>query len=221
MDCSSTVVKYLVFIFNFLFFLAGGALIVIGSLAITNNEQVYENIVPDVPDVKGVAIVFLVVGSIITVISFFGCCGAMKESACLLNTFAVLLLLIVLAEVGVAITALVLRSNIKDSMTNSIATYVPGDNTWDNLQDTLRCCGVDGASDWSTNPTHSGGNTLPDSCCNPSASGCTTSSTTLNTKGCYTTMSRYYIIIGVVGIVLGLIQIIGIVFACCLSKQVK
>jgi uncharacterized membrane protein YbaN (DUF454 family) len=46
-------------------------------------------------------------------------------------------------------------------------------------------------------------------------------SSTLYTKGCYEALGTYYIAIGVVGIVLGLIEIIGIAFACCLSKAVK
>jgi CD63 antigen len=215
MDCSSTVAKYLVFIFNFLFFLAGIALIVIGSLAITNNQDVYQNIIADIPDFTNVAIVFIVVGSIVTVISFFGCCGAIRESACMLNTFAFLLVLIVLAEIAIAIAAFVLRSKLKDSLTDTISTYpaTSGQIDWDGLQTKLHCCGVDSASDWTTS--------LPASCCSDTSGTCTVTSTSLYTKGCYDALGTYYIAIGVVGIVLGLIEIIGIVFACCLSKQVK
>jgi len=223
MDCSTKLAKYLVFIFNLLFFLAGIALIVIGSLAITDDKDVYDKIVPNVPDVQGVAIVFLSVGGIITVISFFGCCGAMKESALMLNTFAILLILVVLCQIGGAIAAFVLRSNIKDSLTKSLSTYTTSTGgDWGDLQNTLKCCGVNGPADWKSNPIYSSGNSLPSSCCSSSGSGsCTTNSPNINSKGCYPAMCRYYVAIGAVGIAFGLIEIIGVVFACCLSKAVR
>ena len=45
------------------------------------------------------AILLGVGGVILFVIGFLGCCGAMKESSCMLYTFAALLSVIVVAEV--------------------------------------------------------------------------------------------------------------------------
>jgi CD63 antigen len=222
MDCSSTVAKYLVFIFNFLFFLAGVALIVIGSLAITNHQDVYEKIIPNSNNLSGAAVVFIVVGSIVTVISFFGCCGAIKESSCMLNTFAIFLVLIVLAQIAIAVAAFVLRSKFKDVLTDSIAKY-PSDTAdikWDELQKNLTCCGVDGPSDWHSNPLYQS-TILPPSCCGKMALACTDGSSNLIHTGCYQVLDVYYIAIGAVGLVLGLIEIMGIIFACCLSRSVK
>jgi len=225
MDCGDKLAKYLVFIFNGLFFLAGVALVTVGSLAITHNEDVYNDILPDnAPDLSGVAIVIITVGGIVTVVSFFGCCGAIRESSCMLNTFAIFLILIVLAQIGVAIAALVLRPDVRNTLTDSIATFpTDSDVKWYALQNKMKCCGVDGPSDWKSNsdPTYTDGSLVPGSCCGSIASTCSTSDTDLYTQGCYTALSKFYIIIGVVGLGFGVVEIIGIVFACCLSRAVK
>lgn len=66
--------------------LAGAALIVIGTLVLLN---VTNNI--DSATIKFVPIVIIVIGCIIFVISFFGCCGAIRESTCMLTTASLLL----------------------------------------------------------------------------------------------------------------------------------
>jgi CD63 antigen len=227
MDCGASVAKYLVFIFNGLFFLAGIALITVGSLAITHNQDVYDDILPsNAPDLSGVAIVYITVGAIVTIVSFFGCCGAIRESTCMLNTFAILLILIVLAEFGVAIAALVLRPDVRNMLEDSITTF-PNDSDvhWKALQTKMECCGVDGPTDWKTNsnPIYQSGTLVPGSCCATTTDldTCSTHNSSLYTKGCYDALSKFYIIIGVVGLGFGVVEIIGIVFACCLSRAVK
>jgi len=52
-------------------------------------------------------IALMVVGSIIFVIAFFGCCGAIRESNCMIITFAVLLLAILIMEIAIRIVVFV------------------------------------------------------------------------------------------------------------------
>ena len=57
--------------------------------------------------------VFLViVGCIIFFVAFFGCCGAIKENHCMTLTFAVLLGVIFLMEVGAGIAAYKLKHQV-------------------------------------------------------------------------------------------------------------
>ena len=58
-------------------------------------------------------VLLVVVGCIIFAITFFGCCGAVKESHCMTMTFAVLLGLIFVIELGAGISAYMLRTRVR------------------------------------------------------------------------------------------------------------
>ncbi len=45
------------------------------------------------------SVVFIVMGVIILIIGFFGCCGACTENSCMMTTFAFLLALVVITQV--------------------------------------------------------------------------------------------------------------------------
>ena len=45
------------------------------------------------------SVLFIVLGVIILVIGFFGCCGACTESPCMMATFATLLAIVVITQV--------------------------------------------------------------------------------------------------------------------------
>ncbi|XP_014679689.1 PREDICTED: CD63 antigen-like [Priapulus caudatus] len=73
-------VKYLLFGFNLLFFLSGIALIVIGALVHVKYNQ-YSAAAQ--VDFVALAYLFIAVGCIVFVITFFACCGAIKENNCM------------------------------------------------------------------------------------------------------------------------------------------
>ena len=58
-------------------------------------------------------VLLIVVGCIIFFVTFFGCCGAIKENHCMTVTFSVLLGLIFLLELGAGIAAYMLRSDVR------------------------------------------------------------------------------------------------------------
>jgi CD63 antigen len=57
-------------------------------------------------------VLLIVVGCIIFFVTFFGCCGAIKENHCMTITFSVLLAFIFLLELGAGIAAYMLRSDV-------------------------------------------------------------------------------------------------------------
>jgi len=61
------------------------------------------------PGVGLSAYIFIGIGVLVTIIAFFGCCAACTDNACMMYTFASLMAIILIAEVGVAIAAFVQR----------------------------------------------------------------------------------------------------------------
>ncbi|KAG7221726.1 hypothetical protein INR49_000093 [Caranx melampygus] len=117
-------VKFLVFFFNFIFWLCGLALIVVGILVQVALHQTLQ--IQDAT-ASGAPIVLIGIGVVIFFISFFGCCGAWKENYCMVTMFAILLSLIIVAEIAAAIAGYIFRNKItnvvQDSLTDMISNY--------------------------------------------------------------------------------------------------
>ena len=53
-------------------------------------------------------------GVVIFVVAFFGCCGAWHENTCMIYTYAAMLGLLLICEIGAGIAAFVLKGELKD-----------------------------------------------------------------------------------------------------------
>ena len=84
------------------------------------------------------------------------------------------------------------------------------DDSWNYLQTTLKCCGVDNYTNWENNQKFTNGTLLPESCCDKSSS-CTTEATynKYNTKGCLEEILKQYDYRGMaIGIGVAIISIV-------------
>lgn len=57
-------------------------------------------------------IALIVLGCIIFVISFFGCCGAIRESQCMVTTYAIFLLLLVVGMIVCASLVFIYKEDV-------------------------------------------------------------------------------------------------------------
>ncbi|KAM3618694.1 uncharacterized protein V6R79_023763 [Siganus canaliculatus] len=224
-------VKFLLFFFNFIFWLCGLALIVVGILvqvALHNTLKISD------AAASGAPIVLIAVGVLVFFIAFFGCCGAWKENYCMVTTFAVFLVLIVIVEIGAAIAGYFFRQNIstvvQDSLTDMIKNYNNSTGEFkdamDKMQQNLKCCGVNSSSDWrSFKPD---GNSVPDSCCKNETTNCglgAMTSSNVYQKGCQEAVEALlkkniqWVIVA--ALVIAFLQIMGIVFACLLMRGIR
>ena len=112
MGCCDTMLRYIVFLINFVFFLASVALIAIGAY-INFHMRKYLDFLDS--QYLNTSIVLIILGAIILIVAFFGCCGACTENACMMYTYGTLMALILISLIGVAITIVVFKvREIKD-----------------------------------------------------------------------------------------------------------
>lgn len=227
-------IKYVLFVFNLIFYLAGIVLIVAGALVQTKFRDYF---VFFGGQFNSAAVLLIVVGVIVFTVGFFGCCGAYKENHCMIMTFTVLLGIVFILEVAAAIAAKILNNQLQDlvrkNMNDTIPNYQEGkvSHVWDKTQDALDCCGSVNYTDWWKNPGFANTSSVPDSCCKHPAKDCglgalaQTNPTEISQVGCANKMiewaERNIIIIGVVALALAFIQIVGIIIACCLAAAIR
>ncbi|XP_046366716.1 tetraspanin-5-like [Haliotis cracherodii] len=167
----SRCIKYLMFTFNVVFWLIGGAVCGIGIWAWAEKDM-FQNIGKLTNLTVEPALIFIIVGLIMTSISFCGCIGALRENTCLLCTFMVCLGFIFVCEITVGILAFVykpwVREQIETQVKNMIVNYredVDLQNLVDWVQhDWLFCCGVHTFQDW--------GNNMYFNCSSPGVEAC-------------------------------------------------
>jgi len=156
-------VKYILFVFNFIFVIFGGLLIYLGFMIIQESVDFKEFI--ETPDTMAIGVI--IVGFFIFLIAFLGCCGAILESYCVLLSFGIIVTIILLIEVSLAGLAFAFKDNLRGSAEHSLVNAIESYNATDpgakytrlldELQWNVKCCGANNASDWKDE--------IPISCC--------------------------------------------------------
>lgn len=227
-------VKYLLFVFNLIFAITGIVLISFGAVILVVYND-YSNFVDSW--LFAAPVLMIIVGVIVFLVSFFGCCGAVKENHCMIITFSVLLLLIFALELGAGISGYIMRGEVgtmlENHMSRTMPQYSKSDigKSWDIMQHDLDCCGMNGPSDWANAGFQD--NTLPLTCCHnvplktntTHQSTCDVNSLTVREKGCFNKFRSFIedraVVLGGVGIGIALVQLIGVTFACCLARSIR
>ncbi|XP_030829577.1 CD63 antigen isoform X1 [Strongylocentrotus purpuratus] len=238
---TASCIKYLMFIFNFIFFIFGLGIIVGGSLTLT----LYSEYV-DFTGNTGTAIpiALICIGVFIFLTGFFGCCGAVKENYCMLGTYAFIMVLLLILELAAGISGYVLRDDIDklvdDNMTDLQKEYNSSTSTqqlFDNMQKNLECCGRNNYTEWfgfNVNKTSGiNNNMVPMSCCIIQEDGCNmdvssdpyVAGQNIYVSPCYNALKDLLLrnigIIAGVAIGIAVIEIFGIAFGCCLMRKIK
>jgi len=218
---------------NFLFAIAGVALICFGAYVQIDSKD-YLNFLGS--NFVNTPIFIMILGGIVFAIAIFGCCGAWKESKCLMYTYGAILVIILIAQIGAAIAAFVLKGDLKEeivkNMNNGLKNYNTEGyegvtTTWDLVQKNLKCCGVQDYNDWKNVTMFSDGS-VPDSCCQggeiENCGKTAVQEDKVYTKGCFTLFSDEFNgnlnIVGGVALIVALGELIAIAFACCLGGRI-
>ncbi|KAI8494320.1 Tetraspanin-18 [Branchiostoma belcheri] len=160
--------------------LSGAALLGVGIWVIVA-QQSFITLVGDNPLFITGAYILIGVGAFVFFVGFLGCCGAIKESKCMLILFFILLLLIFAAEIVAAVLAFMFRAKteqvLSDMMNKTLQEDYKGPKAqdptsaaWNYVQIIFGCCGTTGYQDWLTSNwvQNQGQGTrmnFPSSCC--------------------------------------------------------
>lgn len=179
------------FMFNFVILISGCGLVGFGIYTRTNQLGITSvSSVLGANLVDTLSLILIIVGSIVVLLSFLGCCGAIKEVRCMLVTFFGLLLFMLVGFIVCGILIYAFRGKIEkmtlSRLKESLLTGYGKDNdvtkAWDSMQHIFGCCGVQGGinsteswafykrnTDWFSNQTYhpmpGGIQYIPESCC--------------------------------------------------------
>jgi len=227
-NCCESMVKYLMLLVNLVFALAGIFLIGVGAY-IQIAAKDYLDFLSD--NYLNTPIFIIIVGVVIFVVAFFGCCGAWQESSCMIYVYAVLISLLLICEIGAAIAAFMLKGDLKTVMEkkskDALQNYGKADHdgvthAWDSVQHDLKCCGVTGFADWEGSPFGK----VPQSCCPSVEAGSDTCKPEdVYSVGCLQLLEDKFIgniaIVGGVALGVAFLQLVGVIFSCCLAGRIR
>ncbi|XP_073476143.1 tetraspanin-8 [Aquarana catesbeiana] len=150
--------KYSMFAFNFLFWLCGCVILGV-SIYVRVSKDAQQKLNLDGTGIMSGVDVLIAVGAIIMVLGFFGCCGAIKESRCLLILFFIGLLLILALQITAGVLGVVYKPKIDAAVNQSLYELLPLKDqpadfkeALENIQKEGKCCGiVKGIEDWGGN----------------------------------------------------------------------
>lgn len=147
-------VKYLLFIFNFIFWIISLVLVLIGVYAriVKHAETALACLAVDP------AVMLLIVGVLMFIITFCGCVGSLRENLCLLQTFCICLIVIFILQLTAGVLGFIFsdkaRGKVTEVINNAIVHYrddIDLQNLIDFGQEEFDCCGALRYLDWSQN----------------------------------------------------------------------
>ncbi|VDD76966.1 unnamed protein product [Mesocestoides corti] len=218
LSCGGSCLKCLVFFFNAIVFLGGIVISAFGIYMLVQAKQSAGSVSVTLP-------AFITAfGLLIFLLGFLGCFGACYENRCMLKLFAVIVGVLLVAEIVCGIILLVYRHSFVDmvgkEMQNIIKSLSNSSNlevektkeALDKLQSELKCCGGVNASDWTT---------VPASCCTNGRQKCTNPYPTGCAQAMYEYIKTYSLAFGLIILILCLIQVGAIICAVCLAKKIN
>ncbi|KAI1896320.1 hypothetical protein AGOR_G00093570 [Albula goreensis] len=216
-------VKYLMFVFNLIFWLGGCGLFGVGVwLSFTQSE--FSSLPLSFPSLSA-ANLLLVAGGVTMITGFLGCLGALKEQRCLLMTFFVILLVLVITEVTLTLILHIFHKQLdtkaQNDLRDGMKDYESNEGlkkSWDSVQKMFKCCGVTNQTEWLVVRNHTNG--LPPSCCSGEVDPCRNGWS----EPCYEKAKQWLLdnitSVLIFGVCIGIVQIFALAFSLYMYCQI-
>ncbi|XP_068175958.1 tetraspanin-33 [Antennarius striatus] len=146
-------IKYTLFVFCYFFWVVSAILTAVGIYAkIAKEKDVVDTLTVDP------ALLLIVVGSLMFLITFLGCFGALRNATCLLKAFVGTLTTVLILQVTAGVVGYVFTDKVMERteklMMKAIVRYREDrdlENAIDFIQKKFQCCGVQRYKDWNQN----------------------------------------------------------------------
>ncbi|KAG5193377.1 hypothetical protein JEQ12_019738 [Ovis aries] len=177
-----------------------------------------------------VPVVIIAMGVCLLLVAFVGCYGACKEDFCLMIVLAICLSLILLAEVAAIIAGYMLKDKVMSESNKDFQQLIqnyPENNhmssIMDRMQEHFTCCRATNYTDWEKILLMT--KQVPGSYCVSITKGCgiNFSIKEMHAEGCVEKTGiwlRSKVVIAT-GLSIAFMEVLGIVFACCLVKTIR
>ncbi|XP_066276236.1 CD151 antigen-like [Branchiostoma lanceolatum] len=220
--CSYTALQFTLFFSNFVFWTGGMvSYVVVWALKVHEKMKMVTSI-----NLDWLYLPLYVTNIVIGVIMYFGCCAAFLEQRKSLLVYVTCLIVLILAEVSSSTWALVYTKTAfnrftDNSFNTTIQTYEtleqwPVKEYIEDFQEEYQCCGLLSRTDWREPYKH-----LSCKCRN------NVIQTDVDIQSCSQPCGPYikeyltntFVLLGVTGLVLGHMQLLGIILACLLYRH--
>ncbi|EDW57283.1 23 kDa integral membrane protein [Drosophila virilis] len=220
MNCLSKMFKYLLYLLNLVFLAGGILLIVVGSIILSSLGTLGS--FSDTFNARTIPICIIVIGCVIFVISFFGCCGTIRENACCTTIYAIFMFILFGLQLALSIWIFVQNDYFVGKMgelvdaagkQNDAANGYP----MDALQISFKCCGVNSFTDYTV---------VPSSCCGYTDRNRVCDAAIYSVRaGCRSTFTdfwkSYTDLISWSSLIVALFELGIFVIACCLANAMR
>lgn len=187
MNCTHNIVKYLLFGFNFLFWVLGVVVLGVGAYSRVKWSD-YDTLLGE-GGFSSAANLLIASGTFVLIIGFLGCCGAYKENKPMLMMYFVLVFLIFILEIAAGALAYSKKDAVEQHLNDNLQKIVHSnygktnpdtatqalEKALDFFQKEMKCCGAVSYTEWSTsiwgNTTKGTGQIAPLSCCKKGKKG--------------------------------------------------
>ncbi|EHA99821.1 Tetraspanin-11 [Heterocephalus glaber] len=233
--------KCLLFIFNFLFWAGGLAVMAVGVWTLAEKSS-YLGFLASSTFATSACIV-ISAGTLVMATGFLGCTAVLSEQRGCLSMYFCLLFVIFLVELVSGVLAHMYYRRLSDELKQHLHRTLaesygqPGASevtaSVDRLQQDFKCCGSNSSADWQhsafVHSQEAQGRRVPDSCCKTVVARCGQRVHPSNIYqvegGCVPRLEQFLadhlLLLGAVGIGVACLQICGMILTCCLHQRLQ
>lgn len=169
-DDPSKCIKFSLFFLNVFFWLAALLILGVGVYLMVEKKEAYQSL----SDLSfDPAVLFVILGGALFLITFLGCLGALRENTFMLCCYASIVGVLLLVELSCGVLGFVFREKVEESirerLSDAIRLYRDPDKpdlqlVIETVQTEFKCCGIASYDDWQSN--------LYFNCSSPGAEAC-------------------------------------------------
>ncbi|EEB15005.1 tetraspanin-4, putative [Pediculus humanus corporis] len=152
-NACGTALKYVLFFSNLIIWIGGLVAVGIATWLLVNSSSIRNFLGTNL--LSSAVYILLVTGVVASLMSFFGCIGAIKEIKFILVIYFIILFIIFTVMLAGGILGYIFIETVKNTMEtemyNTMKLYgktMEVTRDWDHIQTTFSCCGVNNQKDW-------------------------------------------------------------------------